>query len=420
MTAPRRRVADLRLDPRAAALDAGRDEVRTSLIRLVERFRPQDAAGLNCAWVIDLRGHHSYTIRVADGRCFVAAGAAPDAAARLETDASTWVAIVDGRVDGIAAFIAGDLRVHGDLNLAVRLETMFTPGPQAARLVRMHQTDLRGVRVESLVAGAGPPLLLLHGLAANKLSFLPTLDGLAGAFEVHALDLPGFGKSDKPLPTGRRYTPAWFAEAVRVYLQRHRIDEAYLVGNSMGGRVATELALRHPRRVRGLVGLGPAVAFDEYQRIAPLLRLVRTQWAGVAPLRLRAEWIERGVASLFHDPGRIPSDNLRAAAQDVTRYLTDRGYRLATVAAARRLVTERAEGRRGYWRRLADLQVPSLWIFGAHDRLVRVEYAARVGGLLAGAHVQVWDDCGHVPQFELPDRTNRAITAFVERVEAGR
>lgn len=412
------------LEARRAAttvgLGSGDEELRSSVLRLAERFRPGDARGVQATWVVDVRGHQPYSIHVRDGHCLISAGAAEAPDATLRTDVTTWLDIVAGRRDGIAAFLGGELEVSGDLHLATRLETMFRPGPEATRVIRTHRTDVGGMAIESLVAGQGTPVLLVHGLAANKLSFLPTLDGLADRWEVHALDLPGFGRSDRPLPAGRRYSMAWMADQVHGYLVRNQLRDVHLVGNSMGGRIALELALRNPRAVRSVVGLGSAVAFDEYQRLGHVLRLLQTQWAGVAPFPMRRAWVEGLIRDLFHDPSRVPADNLRAAAEETLASLTDRGYRLALLACARRLGCERATGRKGFWRRLEGLSVPSYWIFGRHDNLVSCDYARRVERALPAARVELWEDVGHVPQFEVPERTNEVLLDWLGRLDAGR
>jgi pimeloyl-ACP methyl ester carboxylesterase len=404
------------------------DDVRTSFLVLAERFQPAEAGDLVATFVVDVTGRGPTTIAVRDGRCFVSPGAAVGRAdAELATDPRTWLDLVAGRVDGVAAFLAGRIRIDGDLNLAARFETLFRPAPGAARLLRTLHTDVKGIRLQSTMAGAGVPVVLLHGLAANKVSFLPTLDGLSArteegrtGYEVHALDLPGFGKSGKPAPVGRRYSMAWMADVVHGYLVRNGLRSVHVVGNSMGGRIAAELALRHPRAVRSVVGLGSAVAFDEYRRVAPLLRFSRPQYLAAVPVRLRRSWVEAGVRDLFHDPSRVPAANHRAAADEVVRSMREPGYRLATATCARALGTERGRGRSGYWGRLGSCEVPSYWIFGRHDRLVHHRYAARVRESLPAARVDVWDDCGHVPQFELPERTNDALFAWLDRIEAGR
>jgi pimeloyl-ACP methyl ester carboxylesterase/putative sterol carrier protein len=418
VTPPAPRPATTRRDPATVAPAPDPAAVRASLVHLAERFLPSEARGLTATYVIHLDGLQPYTIEIGNGRCLVAAGEPVRWDARLHADPVAWLDVVSGRVDGIRAFQLGRLKVRGDLGLAVRLETLFTPGTEATRLIRTRTTTVKGVPIESLVGGAGTPVVLIHGLAASKVTFVPTLDALADDYEVHALDLPGFGKSGKPLPAGRRYTPAWFADVVRDYLVANGIDRAVLIGNSMGGRIATEVALRHPHHVHGIVGLGAAVAFDEWQRLRHLLRLVRFQWSGAIPVRLPASVLERAIRGVFHDPGRLPHQNFRSAVDDAQLQLRQAGYRMAVAAAARGLVTDPAGGRSGYWERLAGLDLPSLWIWGRSDRLVSHRYGHRVASVLPHAEVEVWDDCGHVPQFELPERTHATIGAFLQRVLA--
>lgn len=408
-----KRPQDLPRTLRAAATD----DVRGAFLHLAERFRPEEARGLDAKWVIELTDHPAAatTFHVADGRILVSPGAAAEPTARLRTNAATWLDLVSGRRDGVAAFLSGQLEIEGDLNLAARFETMFAPGPEATRVLRTLETPVRGVKLESLVAGHGTPVLLLHGLGANKVSFLPMFDGLADHHEVHALDLPGFGKSGKPLPTGRRYTMAWMADMVHGYLVRNRIRDVHVVGNSMGGRIAVELALRHPESVKSVVGLGAAVAFDEYQRFGPLLRFTRPHWVGAVPVPVHRPWVEAGIRELFCDPTRLPAANFRAAADDTMGYLRDPGYRLALLACARHLGAERSGGKRCFWTRLSTMTTPSYWIFGRKDKLVRHHYAARVVDSLPGATVDVWDDIGHVPQFEAPDRSIAAVRDWIDR-----
>jgi pimeloyl-ACP methyl ester carboxylesterase len=408
--------ADVLDDP----LDDPLDGVRASFLRLAERFHPEEARGLDATFVIDVHGHRPMTVHVRGERCLVSPGASRLATASLAASPTTWLDLVEGRVDGIAAFLAGRLKITGDLNLAARFETLFRPTAHATRVVRTRDTAVRGARIESTVAGTGPPVVLLHGLGATKVSFLPTLDGLADRYQVHALDLPGFGKSSKPLPTGRRYSMGWFADAVHAYLAANGLEDAHLVGNSMGGRIALETALRHPRSVRSVVGLGPAVGFDEYRMLGPLLRLTQSQWVGLIPSPVSRTMIEGIVRDLFYDPSRVPTANYEAAANDVLLAMRDPGHRLALLACARRLGSERARGKRAYWHRLAGLTTPSYWIFGTHDRLVSSRYAARVERILPAAQVEVWPEMGHVPQFEAPDRTNASLAAWFAGVDAGR
>jgi len=113
--------------------------------------------------------------------------------------------------------------------------------------------------ISTLAAGAGDPVLLIHGLGATKVSFLPTAVTLASGFRTISLDLPGFGDSVKPVLA--RYHPQFFARSVVDLMDALAIDRAHVIGNSMGGRIALELGLRHPDRVRDLVLVAPSLAW---------------------------------------------------------------------------------------------------------------------------------------------------------------
>ena len=105
--------------------------------------------------------------------------------------------------------------------------------------------------------GRGRPVLLLHGLGGSKISFVPLLAPLADArHQVIVPDMPGHGESEKPRT---EYSPRFFARVVRHLMDELGIERAAVVGNSMGGRIALELALRSPNRVESLALLDAAV-----------------------------------------------------------------------------------------------------------------------------------------------------------------
>ena len=393
-----------------------RDEVHNAHATLTERFDPLTADGLSVDVLVDLHDAGPTGIRIADGRCTIRTGVTPPRPAVVfRTDAGVWLDLIEGRIRGMDAFLAGALKVTGDLHLATRFEALFRRLPDQPRVEVTH-TRVRGLTLETLVAGQGPPVLLIHGLGANKVSFLPTVSALADTHEVHAIDLPGFGRSSRPAPVGRRYSMAWFADVVNGYLIARNLDAAHVIGNSMGGRIALEMALRHRRSVHSIVGLGPALGFDLTRPIAPLLRAVPSHWAGAAPLRVPRASIEGLVRSLFADPDILPPEHHRVAADDVVAAWQDRGHRLAVLAAARHLGMEPANGPAAYWRRLRQLKAPSYWVFGEEDRLVASRYASRVAAAVPDAVVETWPGVGHVPQFEAPTRTASAVSAWLERI----
>ena len=123
-----------------------------------------------------------------------------------------------------------------------------------------------------------------------------------------------------------------------------------------------------------------------------------------------------GVVGLREVRYGMDGANHRAAAADALRAVRDPAYRMAVLACARHLAGERVAGPRSYWTRLGTLTTPSYWIFGRGDRLVDPRYAERVGAVLPGARIELWDDVGHVPQFEVPERTSDAIATWLETV----
>src|SRR3989449_559837 len=140
---------------------------------------------------------------------------------------------------------------------------------------------VEGLRVFAITLGQGPDVVLLHGNPASTYSWRKVLEPLAARHRVHAIDLPGYGFSDKPADAP--YDPAWFARVVVGYLDAAGVRRAVLVGNSMGGHVATETAILYPERTAGLVLLG-AAGLPEAEREGRPLSLRMLTWPVLGPL----------------------------------------------------------------------------------------------------------------------------------------
>jgi pimeloyl-ACP methyl ester carboxylesterase len=254
----------------------------------------------------------------------------------------------------------------------------------------------------------------MHGLGATKGSFLPTVAALSNQFHMIALDLPGFGDSSKPI--GARYDARFFAAACIDLLDALELDRAHLIGNSLGGRVALEVALRDPDRVGRLALLAPALAWRRPRPWAPLLRLTRPE-LGLVQLAPRPI-VDAIVRQIIPDAG----DGWRAAGVDefLRAYLTPAG-RAAFYAAARHIYLDQPHGKDGFWPRLATLQADALFVWGRRDQLVPIGFARHVADAVPHA-TQLELDCGHVPQIERPAISNSAIATFFSaelRVAAG-
>jgi pimeloyl-ACP methyl ester carboxylesterase len=379
------------------------DPSGTALHGLVERFDPS---------VFDV-GRPLVRIRVEDGErhdVVIEDGAARVERARgnadavLSADAETWREIAEDVRSGMAAFREGRLRIRHDLHLGVGF-LAATARPQGDWRLRIRGIKTTAGTLSTIEAGAGAPVVLLHGLGATKASFLPTLEALAPSYRAIAVDLPGFGDSHKPL--FQAYNAPFFARSVTALLDALELETAHVVGNSMGGRVALELGLSHPERVGRLVLLAPSMSWLKPRPWAPYLRLIPTQLGVLQPTpRPLVEMIVKQVI-----PGSDREWTAAGIDEFMRSYLTPLG-RAAFYAAARNIYLEEPRGPDGLWTRLGSLEADALFVWGRRDSLVPIGFARHVRRELPAArHLEL--DCGHVPQLERPRQTHEAMVRFL-------
>jgi pimeloyl-ACP methyl ester carboxylesterase len=273
----------------------------------------------------------TWEVRTHGSQCEVRPSPLRDPDVVIGTDASTWLALREGRMSGLDAFAHRRLYARGDLDLALGFEGLFRLPGGRDPLLRIAAAETAEGRISTLIAGDGPEqVICLHGLGSNKASFFETVPALAPGCTVHALDLPGFGSSAKPARAP--YTALWFAAAVRGYMDAMAIERAHLVGNSMGGRIALELAFGEPARVATLSLLAPALAFRRRRELVPLVRLLRPELAAI-PHPLRTATVREQFWGLFARPERLdPRLSLARGAGRVLR----RGAQHLPRRAARR------------------------------------------------------------------------------------
>lgn len=375
------------------------------LEQLVDRFDPEvfdvgrREARIRLAGTSDPRD-----VVIADGEARLeAASGEPDA--ELVADDATWEAVANDVRDGMAAFRSGRLRVRRDLHLGVGFLAATADGGEGR--LRIRAVPTRAGRISTLDAGSGDPVILIHGLGATKASFLPTVAALAPGHRTIAVDLPGFGDSDKPLRG--TYDARYFAEAMIALLDSLELERAHVIGNSMGGRVAIELGLRFPDRLGRLALLAPSLAWLRPRPWAPYLRWVPTQLGAIQPApRPLVEAIVRRVI-----PGSDEEWTAAGIDEFLRSYLTPNG-RAAFYAAARNIYLEEPHGADGFWTRLPSLSVDALFLWGRHDAIVPVKFADHVRDALPAAE-HLFLNCGHVPQLERPRQTHEAIERFLGR-----
>jgi pimeloyl-ACP methyl ester carboxylesterase len=372
-------------------------------------------AGRRAVVVLDAGEPGVWTVTLEDGRGRVRRGGAGGADLLVRAEPDVLADVVCGTVSGVHAFLEGRLTVRGDLALALALDGLWAHDPDRdPTLPRALEVSALGVRTRYLEAGPAdaPPVVLLHGLGATNASMLPVLADLARDHRVLAPDNPGFGASEAPRVP---YNPAWFAAWVEAFQAATGSKGAVLVGNSLGGRIALECGLQHPRSVRAVVLLAPSPAFRRLRQWVPFVRLVPPELARL-PFPVNHGLVVEAVRGMMSVPSRLPQPWYDAAADEALRVFRSPAHRVAFFSCARQIYLEDAYGRHGFWDRLPGLLPPALFLWGDRDRLVPSSFARHVTDCLPDAGSVVLEDCGHVPQFEHPDLTNALLRGFLEHL----
>jgi pimeloyl-ACP methyl ester carboxylesterase len=354
-----------------------------------------------------------WTVVLREGAVTVQRGAPRRPTASISADPSVMAAMLEGTVSGVEAYLAGQLVVRGSLALALQVDGAFDVGERPASHPRAKVCRITGgVRTAYLEAGPAdaPPVILMHGLGATNASMLPILVDLARDHRVLAPDLPGFGASGAPR---WQYHAAEFAAWLEAFQGELGARPAALIGNSLGGRIAIEAGLSHPESVTGMALLCPSPAFRRLRQLAPVVRVLSPELAAF-PLPLSHRVIVETIRLMFAQPDRLPRHWYDAGADEHKRVMQGAAHRRAFLAAMRQIYLEEAHGERGFWDRLPYLDVPALFVWGARDRLVPAAFERHVVSAVPGARSVVLDDCGHVPQFELPERTNALIRELLD------
>jgi pimeloyl-ACP methyl ester carboxylesterase len=262
-----------------------------------------------------------------------------------------------------------------------------------------------GVRLRVSEAGAGTPVLFLHGLFADRTTWGRVMGGLRDGFRLIAPDLPGFGESEKP-PTSRfRYGVDAFAEAICDLYAALEVGRAAVVGHGLGGGIALALAARHPELVSRLV-LIDALCYPPRRDWAHSIALV--PFAG--GLLFKQLLGRGGFRSLYRDtmvsvPEALDPERVDAY-YDAFNTPAARGSTLETLRATRDVSALVAD--------TARVQAPTLVVWGRNDRVFPSSIGQRIARQIRGATFRLLDT-GHAPQEERPEELAAILARFLER-----
>lgn len=258
---------------------------------------------------------------------------------------------------------------------------------------------VNGIELYYEIHGDGEPVLLLHGLGSSTLDWERQVAALASAYQAIAFDVRGHGRSEKPR---ERYTVQTFAADAAALIRHLRVGPVHVVGISMGGMIAFQLAVYAPELVQSLVivNSGPAMPVRTFgQRLAI--------WTRIAIVHVRGM---RKMGEVL--AGRLlpKPEHAAARAELVERWATNdpRAY----LAALRALVNWSVMDR------LSQISQPVLVLTADHD-YTPVDFKRGYAAMLKNAEVVVIADARHFMPVERPDEFNRALMAFLRRVATG-
>jgi pimeloyl-ACP methyl ester carboxylesterase len=275
---------------------------------------------------------------------------------------------------------------------------------------REHQrwTRVDGKAVNYVELGSGPPLVFIHGLGGAWQNWLENILEFARDHRVIALDLPGFGASEMP---AEKISISGYGVFVDRFMEEVGIEAATIVGNSMGGFIGAECAIKFPHRVERLVLVAAAgISVESYPRHEPLMKAL---YVGESV----AQWVTARVVGRSRELAGRPRGR-----QAIMWFVTPHAERLAP-----ELVIEQAKGagKPGFLAaldaltdypirdRLPEIKAPTLCVWGEKDLLVPVKDAKVFHELIPDSRLVIYEDTGHVPMLECPPRFNADLRRFL-------
>jgi 2-hydroxy-6-oxonona-2,4-dienedioate hydrolase len=266
-----------------------------------------------------------------------------------------------------------------------------------AQGVSSKQVEIYGQKIHYLEAGAGPDVILLHGLGGDVSNWQPTVPALAAKFHVLVPDQVGFGESDKPLIN---YRVATLVDFLNEFDRKLKISKATLVGNSLGGWVAMDFALKHPDKVD---------------------RLVLVDSAGYSQKRTSGQPLTRELLMALNPATLEGTRYLMKAVIFNQTFITDGIINMAFQQHLHKgdsptinsFIDSILRGEDMVDGKLGAIKVPTLVVWGRQDALIRLAAGNAFAEDIAGSHEVVLDSCGHVPQVECAAGFNAALLKFL-------
>jgi pimeloyl-ACP methyl ester carboxylesterase len=288
------------------------------------------------------------------------------------------------------------IRIFIVLALAGCLDFHRGPLPNEPR--RATFATIGDARIRYLDIGTGPAVVLIHGFGASLDSWMPVIPVLAKHHRVLALDLKGFGWSDRPEGD---YSLAAQARLVLGLMKVRGIERAAVVGQSWGAAVALSVVVAAPERVTRVAVYG-GLAYED--QVSSFMSWARVR--GMGKLMFWLMWddsmLVENAQTAFYDKSLVSIENLDRIEASMARP----GATAAAYSVVHHLRLVEVE------KRYRTLQHPVLLLWGREDEITPVRFGERLARELPNAKLIVYPRCGHIPQIEAP-RSTADLAAFL-------
>lgn len=261
------------------------------------------------------------------------------------------------------------------------------------------------------------PAVLVHGLGGSATNWTDLMGLLQDRLDSAAPDLPGFGWS--PPPAGDDYGLDAHARMVTDLIEGEGRAPVHLLGNSLGGTVATIVAARRPDLVRTLTLVSPALPVLRPRVSNAHLPALAAPWVGQRLARRLGRYpvearVRATLALCFADPGRVAPQRFAEAIAEAERRARLAHESDAMLLSLRSLLVAYLSRRPlSLWRTAGQVRVPTLLVYGLKDRLVDPRTAARAARVIPASRLVLLPDSGHVAQMEHPHEVARAVRAHL-------
>lgn len=264
-------------------------------------------------------------------------------------------------------------------------------------------TKINNLNIHVLAVGNGMPVVLIHGFMGMAYDWRFNIQELGKHFSVYALDLPGFGYSDKPLNFD--YTSDGYADFMASFLNVYSIDRAVLIGNSMGGQIALMACLKFPERVAGLVlidsgGYPHSVVFLPFKLLkVPVIGEISMAFINRTVVKIM---LKRGI---YFD-GSFATDEVINNCHNV--YGTVNARKMPPTIMRKIVKDEVCVASN-----LKNIKCPTLIIWGAEDKVISPARAEMFRRDIKNASALIIPQAGHMPQVEKSKSVNKAVIDFL-------